>query len=254
MLDIDSLTFKDLQFTRVQGPLYIDDKQVLFGSAAEQPLPGQPPHRVTARFYGGYVQTDCAVTLSDTPRYSLQAMLTDGDLKRLVHETAPGKQRLDGRLLVSVNLTGETSGVHTLHGFGEVRLSQADIYQLPFMATLLKILNFKPPTTTAFTNSTIQYHIEGDHIYLDKIAFTGDAFSMEGAGDMGFDSQLDLTLHPILGRSDWELPAVKSLMGATSRQIVRVHVTGTLAEPQMRREVLPAVGKAIERMQDNTQR
>ncbi len=254
MLDLDSLTFKDLQFTQVQGPLWIDDQQVLFGSAADQPLPGQPPHRVTARFYGGFVQTDCAIALADTPRYSLQAMLVDGDLRRLAHETAPGKQRLDGRLLASVNLTGETSGVHTLRGSGEARLTQADIYELPFMVSLLKILNLRPPTTTAFTNSTIEYQIEGDHLYLKKIAVNGDLISLEGAGEMGPDSQINLTLHPILGRSDWELPAVKSLMGATSRQFVRVHVTGTLADPQMRREVLPAVGKAIERMQDNVQR
>jgi hypothetical protein len=254
MLDIDSLTFKDFQFTLVQGPLWIDDKQVVFGSAAEQPQLGQPPHHITARFYGGFVQADCGVVLADTPRYSLQARLDDADLKRFAHETVPGKQRIDGRVLATVNLTGETSGVHSLRGFGEVRLTQADIYQVAFMGRLLKLLNFKPPDSTAFTNSTIQYHIEGDHAYLDKVAFVGDAISLEGAGDMGFDSSIKLTLHPILGRSDWELPVFRTVMGATSRQFVQVHVTGTLADPQMSKEVLPAVGKAIERMQDNAPR
>jgi hypothetical protein len=253
-LAIDSLTFKDFQFTQVQGPLWIDDKQVVFGSGAEQPQAGQPPHHVTSRFYGGFMQADCAIALADTPRYSLQAMLSDGDLKRFAHETVPGKQRLDGRVLASFNLTGETSGVASLRGWGEVRLTQADIYHLPLMLALLSYLNLKAPDSTAFTNGSIDYQVEGDHIYLKKIAFNGDVISLEGAGEMGFDSSIKLALHPIFGRSDWELPVLKTVMGATSRQFVQIHVTGTLADPQMRREVLPAVGQAIQQMQDNTQR
>ncbi|HEV2973002.1 MAG TPA: AsmA-like C-terminal region-containing protein [Pirellulales bacterium] len=252
-VDIDSLTFKDFQFTKVQGPFWVDEKRVVFGSAAEQSQPGQPPHRMTAQLYGGFVQTDCAIALGDTPRYSLQAVLTDADLKRFAHETVPGKQRLDGRVMASIDLGGDTNGMHSLSGRGEVRLTQADIYQLPFMVSLLKLLSVKPPDSTAFTKSTIDYRIEGDHVYFNKIAFIGDAISLEGSGEMNFDTAINLTFHSQVGRSDWELPVFKAVMGAASRQILLIHVAGTLADPRMTREVLPGVSKALQQVQDNMQ-
>ena len=253
LVAIDSLTFKDFQFTQIQGPLRIDDKQVIFGSAAEQPQPGQPPHRMTARLYGGFMQADCSVDLGETPRYSLQAQLDDADLKKFAHESIPGKQKLDGRVMATISLAGDTTGVHSLNGSGQVRLTQADIYQLPFMAALLKILNFQPPTKTAFTNCSIDYDIAGDHVYLKKLALNGDAISLEGAGDMGFDGTINLRFHSLFGRADWELPVFKTVMGAASRQVAQIRVSGTLSDPKMSREVLPGVGKALQQVQDNIQ-
>ena len=155
--------------------------------------------------------------------------------------------------MASVSLTGDTTGVHSLNGSGQVRLTQADIYQLPFMAALLKILNFQPPTKTAFTNCSIDYDIAGDHIYLKKVALIGDAISLEGAGDMSFDGTINLQFHSLFGRADWELPVFKTVMGAASRQVAKIRVTGTLSDPKMSREVLPGVGKALQQVQDNIQ-
>ena len=253
LVAIDSLTFKDYQFTQIQGPIWIDDKQVIFGSATEQPQPGQPPHRMSARLYGGFMQADCSVDLGETPRYSLQAQLDDADLKKFAHESIPGKQKLDGRVRATINLTGDTTGVHSLNGSGQVLLTQADIYELPIMAALLKILNFQPPTKTAFTNCSIDYDIAGDHIYLKKLALNGDAISLEGAGDMAFDGTINLRFHSLFGRADWELPVFKTVMGAASRQVAQIRVSGTLSDPKMSRDVLPGVGKALQQVQDNIQ-
>ncbi len=243
---IDSVTFKDFQFTQVKGPLYFDNRQVIFGAGAPRPANGPPPPHVTASLYGGGAQLDCALVLGDKSTFSLQALLTDGDLKRFAHEFAPGKQKLDGKVLASINLGGDTSGVHSLLGRGEIRLSQADIYELPFMVSLLKLLSVKTPDSTAFTNSTIKYRIEGDHMYLDNVAFNGDAISLEGSGQMGFDLGIDLKFHSLVGRSDWQLPVLKNVMGAASRQLMQISVTGSLSDPKMTRTVLPAVSKALE--------
>ncbi len=252
-LAIDSLTFKDFQFTQVQGPLYFDEKQMLFGATAQQQQPNQPPPHITAKVYGGALQSDCTVTLADKSRFSLQALLTDGDLKRFAHEAVSGKQKIDGKVLASINVSGDTSGVHSLNGRGQIRLTDADIYQLPFMASMLKLLSVKPPDSTAFTNSSIEYRIEGDHVYLDKVAFNGDVISLEGSGEMDFDSSIRATFHTLVGRSDWQLPVLKTVMGAASRQLMQIHVTGTLANPKMTRDVLPAVSQAIQQAQTNVQ-
>ncbi|HKD37862.1 MAG TPA: AsmA-like C-terminal region-containing protein, partial [Pirellulales bacterium] len=244
---------KDLQFTQVQGPLRMDETQVLLGAAAEPAKPGELPHHVTAHFYGGQVEADCAFALGDPARFSLQGLLSDGDLKKFAHETIPGKQKLDGRVRASISLDGDTSGIHSLTGRGDVQLVKADIYELPFMVALLKLLNFKPPDATAFSNSTATYRIQADHIYLDKLALNGDAISLEGSGEMNLDGAIDLRFHSLPGRADWELPVFKTVMGAASRQVAMIRVQGTLSDPQMKRDVLPGVGKALQTMQDNMQ-
>ncbi|HEY2146929.1 MAG TPA: hypothetical protein VGH32_03275, partial [Pirellulales bacterium] len=75
----------------------------------------------------------------------------------------------------------------------------------------------------------------------------------EGSGQMNFDGAIDLSLHSLPGRADWELPVFKTVMGAASRQVAKIHVGGTLNDPKMTREVLPGVGKALQTMQDNMQ-
>lgn len=269
-LAIDSLTFKDLQLTRLQGPIWVDTKRVLFGAAAEPPpQAGRPPHRVTGEMFGGFVEADGWVVQGDAaqggePMYSLQAVLTGADLKRIALENIPGKKQLNGKVQASVQLrnfdrlpngtfvsTGR--GIHGIRGGGQVRLTQADIYELPLMVSLLKILSIKRPDANAFSTSDISYRIEGDHVYLDKIAFIGDAISLDGAGEMGFDTTIKLTFRAIVGRSDWQIPVVKNMMGAASGQFLQIHVDGTLADPKMTREILPGVNKALQEVQNGVQ-
>lgn len=252
-LAIDSLTVRELQFTQIQGPFYFDEKQLLIGSPADPPNVGEIPHRLSARVYGGYAQADGRVLLGDDPRFSVQALLTDGDLKRFAHENLPGKQKIDGKVLASIDISGTGRGVHALLGRGQVRLTQADIYELPLMVSLLKLLSIKTPDSTAFTNSAIDYRIEGDHVYLDKITFDGDAISLEGSGEMGFDTAVKLTFHALVGRSEWQVPGLKTVLGAASRQLMQIHVTGTLADAKMTREVLPAVNQALQQVSAGVQ-
>jgi hypothetical protein len=281
-LAVDSLTFKDMQVTHLQGPIWLDSKRFLFGAIAPQ-QPGQLPHRVTGEIFGGFVQSDGSIEQGDAahgnePRYSLvfavgypdiNKLPTPGaDLKRIALENGFGNKRLDGTVQAFIMLgntlklpSGEIvctgQGIHGIRGKGEVHLSKADIYELPLMVSLLKILSIKPhdstPFKTAFTTSDISYQIEGDHVYLDKIAFIGDAISLDGVGEMGFDTSIKLTFRAIVGRSDWQLPMFKSVMGAASGQFLQIHVDGTLADPKMTREILPGVNKALQEVQNGVQ-
>ena len=62
------------------------------------------------------------------------------------------------------------------------------MYELPVMISLLKILSIRPPDQNAFSDATIDYRIEGEHIYFDRIDFHGDAISLRGKGEMDFQS------------------------------------------------------------------
>ena len=262
-LAIDSLTWRDLQFTRVMGPLWIDDRQVLLGSwvarrhrvqHAGDDSPGQTaPRPLTARLFGGTVCGDAWVTLGSVPRYGLRADLSRADLARCAREVIAGRQDLRGNLMATVELRGSGRSRNGMVGRGTVRLRDADIYELPLMIALLKILSIRPPDQTAFSRSDIDYRIQGEHIYLDRINFNGDAISLLGKGEMDFNSAIRLTFHAIVGRGDVEIPVLKQLLGQASQQIMLIRVDGNLHNPRTRKELFPDVNKALQQLQGELQ-
>jgi hypothetical protein len=109
------------------------------------------------------------------------------------------------------------------------------------------------PLARAFTKCDVSYRIDGDHITFDRIALVGNAFSLDGVGQMDFDGNMKLTFRPVPGRSDIELPVVRNIIGLTSGQVFQIRVDGTLADPQMHKDILPVANKAIQEMQSGVQ-
>ena len=79
------------------------------------------------------------------------------------------------------------------------------------MISLLKILSIRPPDQNAFSDAAIDYRIEGEHIYFDRINFHGDAISLRGKGEMNFQSQIGLTFYALVGRGELDLPCQTGL-------------------------------------------
>ena len=94
----------------------------------------------------------------------------------------PGQQDLRGRLGADVELWGQGLTVHGLGGRGRIWLREADVYELPVMVSLLKILSIREPNRTAFSSADMRFTISGPHVYLRPINFNGDAISLLGQG------------------------------------------------------------------------
>ncbi len=138
-----------------------------------------------------------------------------------------------------------------MSGKGAVRLSNADVYELPVMISLLKILSIRSPDQNAFSDALVEYRVEGEHIYFDRIKLYGDAISLFGTGEMNFQSQIGLKFYALVGRG--ELPVFKQVLGGASQQLMSIHVDGTLQNPETRREALPAVSQALQQIRDELQ-
>jgi hypothetical protein len=269
-LAIDSLTCKDYQFTQVLGPLWIDDRQVLLGSWVDrrwdEAAPGGTSGRgvpnesasrpLTAKLFGGNVYGDAWIMLGPDPRYGLKATLSQADLSRFAQEVMAGRQNLRGKITATVNLRGAGRTLNGLGGQGTIQLREGDVYELPLMIALLKILSIRPPDQTAFSTADIDFRIEGEHIYFDPdcIRFSGDAISLRGAGEMDFQQSIRMTFHAIVGRGNLNIPLVKELFTGASQQIMLIHAGGTLQNPEIRKEPFPVVGQALQLLQGDLQR
>lgn len=242
-LSFDSVFWKDLQFTNVAGPIWIDDTRVILGKGAE--VPGKASRHVTGLLCGGVVAADAWVGLGPTPRFRLGASLNQADLARFTQETLAGRQRLKGKVAGQVELKGEGRGLHALTGRGNVTLRDADIYELPLMVALLKILTVKPPDTTAFTESDMEFVIRGNHVYFERINFNGDAISLRGNGEMKFDREINLNFRAEVGKREINIPVLRELMRGASQQFMQVQVTGSIDAPDTKSVPFPGVNQAF---------
>jgi len=261
-LDIDSLTYKDCQLTELRGPVQIDDRRVLLGSwvdRRETPgvvrngSPRQGPRPLTAKLFGGTVRGDGWVVLGGSPQYALHAVLTRADLTRCAREMIAGRQNLSGTIMATVDLRGNAFSSNAMIGRGNIRLRDADVYELPLMIAMLKILSIHAPDPNAFSTADIDFRIQGKHFYFDRIDFKGDAISLFGNGEMDFQQAIRLTFRAIVGRGDLELPLLKELFHGASEQMMLIHVGGTLQQPRTRKEAFPGVNQAIQQLTDDLQ-
>jgi hypothetical protein len=261
-LSIDSVRYKEIQLTGIRGPFWIDNERVLFGSWIDRPTPGpanpnepvRPPQSVVATIFGGRIETNGRVILGPTPRYRFESRLFEADLARCAQEMIPGRQSLKGKIQGEIDIGGFGRSLNNLSGRGMLRLYDADVYELPAMVSLLKILSIRTPDRSAFSTSDIDFRIEGEHIYCERMKFSGDAISLVGDGEVNFNTELKMKLHAMVGRADRSVPIVSDILGGASQQIMQLNVGGTLHNPEITREAFPGVNQALQQLQSDRQR
>ncbi len=249
LLEVDSVVFQGVQLTSVRGPMSIDQNRLAFGRWTLPRGPHDRPPAVSARGLGGTISTSAVVGFGDTG-FKLEARLHSGDLSVISREATARRHDISGDAFGSIQLSGSSHGVHTLRGQGQLQLREADIYKLPVLARLLKLLRIRPPDETAFTSSDLDYRVVGDHIYFDHIDFQGDAISLEGQGEMDFQRKLNLTFAASVGRDDdqpiWML--VRPILKEAGRHLMSIRVTGTLQDPQTEPIALPDVNEGFQQV------
>ncbi len=253
-LKIDSLTYKNFQATQVQGPLWLDNSQVVLGAwpGAQLPQAGRN-RRVTANVLGGRLGADCRVRLGDIPHYHLLADIDGADMAQFARENLTNHQKLNGKVVANVDLQGAGGG-RNLFGNGKLHLSDANVYELPVMMSLLKIARAKTPDATAFTQSDIAFDIRDRHIILNQIHLNGDAINLSGNGELTLDGQtnpINLQLHTRVLHA--EVPLISGLAREVSQQVMLLHVEGPLENPVTRAQAFPAAQEALQQLQADSQ-
>jgi hypothetical protein len=242
---IDSAMYRGMQVRKIQGPLAMDSHGVRFGSFTA--VAGQSPRRITAELAEGQLAMDGGVTTDGEFRVAVG--LESASVERLVADLTGAATAYRGTLEGTLELAGTGSARHSLTGRGHLRLEDADLYELPLIVALLKVIRVKAPDRTAFDSSIADFRVEGPHVYLDAVELSGDAVSLVGNGEIDFDSNVHLTFRSIMGDSQSQLPVMKRMLGGASGQFMLIHVDGTLAHPDMTSEAFPTLNALVQQFQ-----
>ena len=257
-LDIDSMTIYDAQITKVRGPIWLDNSRVLAGqfcrrenkNAAPDFSPIETPtdfaKSVTGQMQKGMVTFDARMNSGGNNNYYLQASLSNGCLSAACQELGVNSDKIAGSSTAAIRLAGDYSGIHSQHGDGIIRISNAKIYE-PF-SSLLKTLNIQHLSRTAFDSSNIDFTVQGENIDINRIEFLGDAISLIGNGRMNLDREIDLNFYSIMGRDQKNFPMLRKLYHASSQNFLWINVVGTLDNPQTFRHPLPQLNDTLRKL------
>lgn len=247
-LNIDSVMYRDVQLTAVTGPMWIDRSGICLGAEADAKNSGRIPQSLSAQSIGGQLTADVRVDFEPDSPFHVQVRLERGDLNEFAQDTNFKSQNIRGRANALLTLSGDRHGWSSWRGTGAIRLFDADIYEIPVMLALLKLLSIRRPDTTAFTSSEIDFRVQGEHVYLDRVNFNGDAISLKGSGEMDLQRRIDLKFYSLVGPGELNIPIVRAVVRQAAKQLLLIHVTGTLDQPQLTRDPLPLLKGTLEQI------
>ena len=247
-LDIDSLMAHGVQLSEMQGPFWVDSKQLFLGSRASMLKREQPPRQVTARAMEGTLGMDAHVILDEQMRFAVDVSLADANVTQFARTFHKQPHDISGKVFGLVRLKGAKAGLHTLQGTGQLRLREANIYELPAMARLLNLVSLRPPDTTGFTSSDVDFRLQGEQVYLDRVDFKGDVISLKGNGWMDLNHQVNLDFYALVGREEFQLPVIRMLLAEASRNILLIQVTGSVDDPNVIKKPLPELDDTLQRL------
>ncbi|TWT33644.1 hypothetical protein KOR34_34770 [Posidoniimonas corsicana] len=249
-LQLDSLLWNGMQLTNVTGPLYCDRSICRLGRGVADLQRGQP-RPITAQAYGGVVTMDGHAVHGALAKYGMGVTLKAIDLERLsndyLHNTAGMTGKVDGQ----VTLQGTGNKIYGLTGSGHLEATDADLYELPLLVSMLKVLRNRPVDSTAFNTVTTDFTMRGEHIQFQKLDLEGDAISLYGRGEASLDRRLNLVFHTMVGRNGFAAPVLRTLAGQASEQLLKIKVTGLMEEAVVTPETLPLVSNVIQQLQQD---
>src|SRR5260221_5443874 len=94
----------------------------------------------------------------------------------------------------------------------------------------------------------MDYRIQGDRVYFNRLDLIGNAITLKGTGEMGLDRQINWNCYTMVGREEMRVPLLTPVLAEASRQLFEVQVRGTLDEPKIDQRAVPVISEALSQM------
>lgn len=248
---MDALTVRGVPVTRLRGPFAMEGNQLYFGTAVNQ-FPSYQPHttdlRMTAEALAGMLELAGDGNMR-TGKYRLKADLQDAELNSLLQEVGVTRADTEANCDATITLSGVPWNPQTYTGQGKIHLSDAKLFELPFMIRLLQVVSVNPTENSAFDTADIDFEVVGDRIPL-QIYCEGSLLRLRGEGWTNLRRDINLELYSYVGRRI-PISQVISPLLAESRYatFMMIEVTGNLAaEPKMIRRPFPQLEATLQQI------
>ena len=201
--------------------------------------------KLQASVAGGDLAGQMVVAYPDDgpSRYALGLVLRGADVRELA---PPGDKKLRGKLSASLDVSGSWTDPATRRGRGDVLVTGNDMYRIPLVLGLLQITNLSLPINSPFEQATARYSLDGQRVSLEQILLKSKDMVMQGSGHLDFATKkVDLTF--ATDNPNWPtLPVVGQMWNTARRELLRIHVNGSLQAPEVSASTLDVVTTTVD--------
>jgi hypothetical protein len=237
---------------------FVHDRMItdLFLDAATDPVTGVlAMTQLRGAMYGGQLVGNGAVDPAQGGKYRININLQDVGKDQFVDPakpaatTQPDSQRstISGGLV----LEGLPDNVQSRRGRGSIEMRHANMYEVPFVLAMLRILNFAFPNTGGFDRASATFIVDGDMVDFDSIRMEASSLGLVGRGTMKTSTQeidmLFLTTNPNVTYGGF----ISELLGGLKNQLIQIHIGGTVKNPKTDVRSLPVLTNSIDAVLGN---
>jgi hypothetical protein len=191
---------------------------------------------IKARALSGTVFISGVEPLDGNQRAKYRLRLVDANLHGFLVDLGESSTDATGQLSIQCDLQGALTNTAALEGQGRGWLRDANLYQLPVMIRLFRMLSIKPGQG-AFDSADVQFSIDGEQIPIQELMLDGDIVSMRGSGWVNMRREIHLDLFANVGRRGLMGALYHPLNQTNAGKLWQIEVNGTTSDPQMRRPI-----------------
>jgi hypothetical protein len=252
-ITLDSVKVLGYQLTDVDGPILIDNRQLILGSRAvlERGNATEIPdgERLTASFLGGVLAVDSLVRMGEPLRYDVRVGLRNGLLERYNQLYLSGAGRLSGVLNGVLFLTGTGTDFRQLKGNGRLVIEPADLYDLPLLLAIFRVMSLQTAEVAAFDRAQFDFNVRNGLVNFDRMNLQGESISLFGRGTVRInDRRIKLDFYSASGRRQIPIPILREVTNELTKGWVGVHVEGTLRDPRPEVRPVPVLDDALKKL------
>ncbi|MCF7958691.1 MAG: DUF3971 domain-containing protein, partial [Phycisphaerae bacterium] len=188
--------------------------------------------------------------------HNIALKFLEADLDKLINAPGGSKQKtkkLQGKCNGALSLSKCNANASSQGRFS-VLIKDATLWKLPITAQLLNILNLSLPGQASFDQARITGDINDNMTRFNAIQLTSNALTLTGIGTMTGP----FGPHPDKGRLNLafqvdnpqyikNVPILDSFLKIWKPELVKVSVTGTFDDPEVKSTALPSLEDAIQK-------
>lgn len=199
---------------------------------------------IACEFYRGRLSGEFVLDLppGDEPHFNFQARGTDFDLQGLLHDTIETTNHITGTVTGTLVVTNALiSDWSSWHGYGQARMRDGMLWDLPILGMLSKVMNVLVPGigNSRATAAQGHYTITRSVIHTDDLHIDAGPARLQYVGTVDFDGNVEarviaevLQTTPVIG------PFISLLFSPASKAL-EFKVTGTLGNPVLKPVYVP---------------
>jgi len=213
---------------------------------------GFPMVDIEGRACSGIINyTGSILTLTPgSTRFEGRVNVTKANLAELLKYTSSRDRNMSGYLTGSATIVGMSDKMETLDIIGRGEVTDGYIADIPGLLTVLSLLKFSIPKKEAFHSARAEFYTSNRVIHIQSLVINSPSVTLSGAGTVSFDHKINMELIAASPTETGGVPllseAFNFFVGGIQKALIRVRITGTLEEPEVRKEVFQPVKEGVE--------